>query len=730
MISFLTLKLLALGGIFSAGYKSWQRNDKTHNQSILEEQREVTQVQKQGKDSKYLGAYLSHKLESKKIQPPQELAGFVMALSLSSVGAMLYPPLAYLAIPLFIYPNRKIFTASWDLLKNRKANNNTLVAISLIGAMIKHQIFIASLLGLLLRLSDYLTSKTVHESHLQLVDTLKQAPKSVWLFKDGTEINIPFSDIKEGDILVVHAGEVIAADGHIAKGMAGIDQYRLTGESVPVEKGEGEDVFAMTLVLSGEIHILVDKAGAETTAMKITEILNHTAEYKSLTTLRAETFSSHLVYPALITAAIAWPLLGFNSAIAILFIHPKNRMSISTLISLLRHLNQASEQGILIKDGRSLELLTQVDTLVFDKTGTLTDEQPHIGAIYSLSDYHEDAILRLAAIAEYKQTHPIAQAVLAEAEKRNLSIAAPEYSEYRLGYGVKITYDNQSILVGSARFMQLEQVVVPDAYEEIQTNSKERGHGLMMVATDGELIGAMELMPTIRAEAKEVIWQLKQLKQIKQTYIISGDSEAPTRQLAHSLDIDHYFAQTLPDQKADLIKQLQAEGAFVCYIGDGINDAIAMKQAQVSVSLSGASHIATDTAQIILLNHGIRHLPLMFNKAARFHRHMNNQLGIMLCITTCGITAIFLAGWAMGSIMALNMLGLLLSLSYSFLDRPKIDRISSSPKSLVVNKSDTLYGNYQIKYSIHKALSRIYQKRRMPRLKRVRLANALMNDTE
>lgn len=176
------------------------------------------------------------------------------------------------------------------------------------------------------------------------------------------EISIPLSQVKIGDILVVNVGEVILADGHIVRGMAGIDQHRLTGESVPVEKGEGEDVFAMTIVLSGKIQVRVDKAGAETTAMKITEILNHTAEYKSLTNLHAETFSRHLVHPALITAAVA-----------VLFIHPKTRLSVSALMSLLKHRHQASEQGILIKDGRSLELLNQVDTLVFDKTGTLTD---------------------------------------------------------------------------------------------------------------------------------------------------------------------------------------------------------------------------------------------------------------------------------------------------------------------------------------------------------------------
>ncbi|OAD20593.1 cation-transporting ATPase, partial [Candidatus Thiomargarita nelsonii] len=181
---------------------------------------------------------------------------------------------------------------------------------TLIGVVIRQHFFMASILGLIFRIADILNSRVLHESHLQLVNIFEQAPKTVWLLKEDTEISIPLSQVTAGDILVVNAGEVIPADGHIIWGMAGIDQHRLTGESVPVEKGEGEEVFAMTLVLSGKIQVRVAKAGADTTAMKIAGILNQTADYKSLANLRAEKFSHNLVHPALITAAIAWPMLG------------------------------------------------------------------------------------------------------------------------------------------------------------------------------------------------------------------------------------------------------------------------------------------------------------------------------------------------------------------------------------------------------------------------------------
>ncbi len=673
------LQLITLTGALVAGYKSWNRQDKNQNQRILDEQTLVSNAKKEGDEEKNLGAYLSNKLESKQLKP-YEIFSLSSAVVLSGIGNLFYLPLTYLAIPLFFYPNRRIFFASWDLLKQGRVDIETLLSGALIGAVMGQHIFIASVLALLYRISDALNARVLHESHLQLMDIFEQLPKTVWLLKDGMEIELSLAEVAAGDILAISAGEVIPVDGSIIWGMAGVDQHRLTGESMPVEKGEGEIVFAMTLVLSGKIHVKVDKAGAETSAMKIADILNQTSEYKSLTNLRAETFSRHLVHPALITSAIAWPLLGFNAAIAVLFVHPKNRLSISAPLSLHKRLNQATEQNILIKDGRSLELLKQVDTIVFDKTGTLTEDQPHIGSIYCLSNDKEAKVLYFAAVAEQKQTHPLALAVVAEAKRQKLSIPNPEQTECRLGYGVKALLDKQSILVGSARFMEQEKVPISTRGKALQTQAAEQGYGLIMVAVEGQLIGAIEMLPTVRPEAKRIIQQLKQMPQIKHICIISGDNAAPTHSLAKELGIDDYFAQTLPDQKADKIKQLQEKGAFVCFIGDGINDAIAMKQAQVSVSLSGASHIATDTAQIILLNQGIQHLPHMFTLANGFHHHMNNQLGMMLSSSVFGMGAIFLAGWGMGNIMLLNLGGLLVSLGYSYIDKPEQDDTNKLPE--------------------------------------------------
>jgi len=264
----------------------------------------------------------------------------------------------------------------------------------------------------------------------------------------------------------------------------------------------------------------------------------------------------------------------------------------------------ASEQSILIKDGRALELLSQVDTVVFDKTGTLTQEQPHVGKIYTLQDYQENDLLKYAAAAEYKQKHPVAKAIIQAAHERELNLPEIDEAKYEIGYGIKVTISNQLIRVGSVRFMEMEEIAIPKKIRKILSSCHEFGYSLVMVAIDNQLAGAIELHATIRPEAKSIIKGLRQRNM--SLYIISGDNEKPTQRLAEELGIDNYFADTLPENKATLIQQLIDAGKVVCFVGDGINDSIALKKAHVSISLKGASTVATDTAQIVLMDASLK----------------------------------------------------------------------------------------------------------------------------
>jgi Cu2+-exporting ATPase len=260
--------------------------------------------------------------------------------------------------------------------------------------------------------------------------------------------------------------------------------------------------------------------------------------------------------------------------------------------------------------------LNTVDIVVFDKTGTLTIEQPQVHRVHSFGRYSEDQLLAIAASGEQRQSHPIAKAIQHEANRRKLQLHDIADVQYEIGHGLRVTIDGQDILVGSDRFMTMKQVQLTEQARNIQASSRQRGSSIVLLAIDSEICGVVELDAAVRPEAREVVQSLRQLG--KEIHIISGDQEQPTQELAKSLGVDHYFANTLPGHKAKLVEQLQKQGRRVCFVGDGINDSIALKQADVSVSLRGASTIAIDTAQVILMDGKLTHLAAMFELAKEY----------------------------------------------------------------------------------------------------------------
>lgn len=588
----------------------------------------------------------------------QNLAVSLGSLGVAVSGALAFPPLAFLAAPAIIYTMTPVYTKTYHMLKQGKIGVDLLSAITIAGCLAMQYFVVGSTLTVVYCLSNKLLLKVQNDSRKSLIDVFRQQPRSVWVLVDGLEHEIPFDQLQVGDIVVVDAGTLIPADGAITEGMASIDQHILTGEAQPAEKGVGDTVFASTVVLSGKIFFEVSQAGEDTTAAKIGTILNNTADFKSATQLRAQSMADRTAVPTLVTSVLAIPFVGPYGALAILNSHFKYRLGIVAPISIMNFLNLASQSGILIKDGRTLDLLNQVDTIVFDKTGTLTKEQPYVGHVYTCASYEEDAVLTFAAAAEYKQTHPIAKAILQEAAERQLTLPNIDAADYKVGYGLTVVIDQRTVQVGSDRFMELTEMEIPLILHDAQVACFEQGHSLVMVAVDHQLIGAIELRPTLRPEAKTIIAQLRKRSQITSMYIISGDHETPTQKLAQELGIEHYFAEALPENKADLIAQLQSEGKFICYIGDGINDAIALKKSQVSISLRGASTVATDTAQIVLMDGNLHQVVDLFELAEEFAGNMRAGF-LCLCIPTLiGIGGVFFLSFGLLHTMLLTSLGL------------------------------------------------------------------------
>ena len=305
--------------------------------------------------------------------------------------------------------------------------------------------------------------------------------------------------------------------------------------------------------------------------------------------------------------------------------------------------------------------------MVFDKTGTLTIEQPTVSRITSLGALSEEQVLIHAAAAEYKQTHPIAKAILSAAAERGLEVPTIDDAHYEIGYGVKVRLHahgetSKTIRVGSERFMALEGIKIPADIEAQQAACHAHGYSLVMVAIDDKLSGTIELRPTIRPEASEVVRHLQ--AEGKTVTIISGDHEMPTRQLAEELGITEYFANTLPENKAELVAQLQQEGKKVCFVGDGINDAIALKKANVSISLRGATTVATDSAQIVLMDEDLAQLTQLFEVAEEFKTNIDRSFLATIVPNMLGIAGTLFLHWGYATAVLLGSAFWLPQLAY------------------------------------------------------------------
>jgi heavy metal translocating P-type ATPase len=590
-------------------------------------------------------------IESRKKQENRKLVLSAGATGLAFLGTM-SPVFYVLGSVAVLYLGRYIISTVYRDFKQRHFFSVPLVSVILmIGMISTGRLVPAAVAGLMGGFLMKLIRKAEDSSQKQLINVFSGHPNQIWVEKDDVEIQIAFESVQKNDIVIVHAGEIIPVDGIIQIGSASIDQHILTGESQPVDRKEGDPVFAATLVLSGRINILVETAGEETVAANIGQVLNNTKDYKNSLMLRGKKIADRLLPVELSLGLITFGLLGAVPAMAILWSGLGYRMILYGPISVLNYLQILSRQGILVKDGRILESLRQVDTVVFDKTGTLTMDQPHIGTIHLLADYDENQVLYYAASAEYRQSHPVAKAIINKAHDQGLTPSTPETTYYEVGYGIKVQLEQRFVRVGSARFMHREGLSFPEKLNDLQQQAEEQGHSLIYVGIDDKIAGILEMQPSIRPEAHQLVKNLQQRGLT--TYIISGDHEQPTRNIAKQLGIAHYFAETLPENKAELINQLREEGRFVCFIGDGINDATALKSAQVSISLKGASSAATDTAQIIFMDGTLAPLNRLFQFTDEFERTMHTNLLISISPGVINIAGVYLLHFGIAASMGL-----------------------------------------------------------------------------
>lgn len=552
----------------------------------------------------------------------------VMTTVSCSVGYWLYPPLSLLNVGLITYSAVPILDRAEESLRHDARIQNdgysALIALLCLGG---GQYFAGAMHNAIYHLGSRMVGESKEIAGAEVGKAFLHQADEVWVLRDGVEIELPLVQVETGDVLLVRTGEVVPIDGEIIQGRALIDQQVLTGEMHPAEKSVGDKVLASTLILAGRIQVRAACGGAETKAHKLEEMLHQTRDYKTQLQLKGEAWSDQAALPLLGVSAVVWPLAGAAPATALLFSAPTNTVRALLSLQTSTHLQWAASQGILIKDGRVLEELPWVDMVLFDKTGTLTQSRPQVARILTCAERDENTLLALAAAAEQHLFHPIAEALLDEAAARKLSLPEVRDSRYDLGLGVSAVIDGHRVQVGSRRFIKELCGEVPLELERAM--SAAEGHTFVLVALGGRVQGALELYPRLRPEVPRVIEELR-ARGIRNLALVSGDADAPCQRLAQELELDAVYSEVMPHAKAELIRGLQSQGHRVCFIGDGLNDAIAMKQANVSICLASAAGLTNNVAQIVLVDDKLTHLRDAFDLGAHLHLRLGGNLGFWI----------------------------------------------------------------------------------------------------
>jgi Cu2+-exporting ATPase len=614
--------------------------------------------------------------------PEFDLAICTASVPLAALAQFAMPALLPVSAALFAYTTLPSFQGAYRVLsRERRLGVDVFDSIVVLGCLWTLHVFPGAILAWCLSFGRFLVRRTEDSSKKMLLGAFGKQPRFVWLLKDGVEIKVPLDRPEKGDVVVIHTGEVVPVDGIIADGLALIDQHALTGESTPAEKGVGDRVFASTVMVSGEVQVVVEKSGSDTATAKIAQILNDTAGYKLASQHRGERLADKAVIPTLAVGAVAWTTIGSQGAVAAMNSDLGTGIRMAAPLGMLSTLALCAQKGILVKDGRALDLLCEVDTVLFDKTGTLTRERPEVGRVIAANGFNPLQILRYAAAAERRFHHPIALAILQKAAEQGLRLPLTDATQYKVGYGITVGVDGHRVRVGSRRFMELEGVRLTREVEGVLDDAHREGHTMVMIAVDGELGGAVELRGSVRPEVRGIVRGLRE-RGIRHIAIISGDHEAPTRKLAEELGMDRYFAQVLPADKADYVEQLKREGRKVCFVGDGINDAIALKKADVSISLGGATSIATDTAHVVFMEQGLGKLCELRDIARDLERNVRNSWIMILVPNIACIVGVFTLGFGIGASVVTNNVAALGALANGLWPMRKVAQLEAERRHL------------------------------------------------
>ena len=476
------------------------------------------------------------------------------------------------------------------------------------------QFLAPSLMLSLIEIGDNIRDRTARSSAQQTLDLLSSLRQFVWVERNGEKQEIPILEVRVGDTVIVYPGEQVPVDGKILRGKALLDEQKLTGESMPVLKKKGQTVYASTLVREGQIYILTERTGNDTCAGQSIQLMQQAPVHDTRMENYATKIAQKAVLPTLLLGAAVFAATRNPArAASVLTLDFATGIRVSVPTTVLAALTYAARRGVLIRSGRALEKLALVDTVVFDKTGTLTKGEVTVVGVESLNPATSTSrVLELAAAAEQRLTHPVAEAVIRYAQAQKIEIPVRGKWQYQLGLGVEAEIDGETVYVGSERFVRQQGVVsLPDGDSDVSPTELQQidSSSAIYVASSGKLQGKIIYSDVLREESREVIRALLTVEGVE-VHMLTGDNKRTARTVASDLGIPptHTHAEAFPEQKATVVRDLHEQGKTVAFVGDGINDSPALAYADVSVSFANGSDIARETADIVLMQNDLHSL--------------------------------------------------------------------------------------------------------------------------
>ncbi len=542
-----------------------------------------------------------------------------------------------LATPVHFIVGHDFFVGAYKALRNKNPNMDVLVAIGTSAAYFYSvyvtfsgvgQLYYTTAVSLMtfLILGKLLEATAKGRTSAAIRKLMGLRAKTAHVIRDGKEMEIPVEDVQVGDIVVVRPGEKIPVDGVVIDGYSGVDEKVITGESIPVEKKIGDQVVGATINKTGMLKFKATKVGADTALAQIIKLVENALGSKAPIQRLVDVVSSYFVPAVLITATVAfivWYLLGMGFTfaltvfIAVLIIACPCAMGLATPTAIMVGVGKGAENGVLIKSGEALETAHKLQAVVFDKTGTLTKGEPEVTDIVtfaSLAGTHtstvkkakklgEEELLQLAAVAEKNSEHPLGEAIVKKAREKQLEVGDTEFFNAIPGYGVEVKYSGKAVLLGNRKLMEKNSVDI-GLLEEKMMELEEDGKNAMLVAVDGEAAGLIAVADTLMEYSVEAVKTLQKMG--LEVIMITGDNKRTAKAIARQVGVNSVLAEVLPGDKASEIKRLQDEGKIVAMVGDGINDAPALAQANIGIAVGSGTDVAMETGDIVLVKNDLR----------------------------------------------------------------------------------------------------------------------------